>query len=540
LPLWILGLIIALLGIGTIIFLIVRHNLEKKKRFHAKVDFKELPQMGERSIFVGHIAETTKNAYFDMDVLTVHSIVAGSTGGGKSIAAQVIVEEVLIKGCAVVVFDPTAQWSGMLRKCIDKKMLSFYPAMGLKPKDARAFPGNIRAIKDGREIIDIYKYWKPGEIQVFTTATLDPKDYDIFVANTVRQIFHSNLQEYRGLRYMLVYDEIHRILPKFGGSGQGFTQIERGCREFRKWGIGILLISQVLQDFVGQIKANINTNIQMKTRDEGDLNRIKSNYGDEYVQALIKAPVGSGMVQNSAWNRGKPYYITFRPIFHSVVRLSDEELDKYNKYNDVVDDLEYQLDQLEKEGQDVFDLKLELKLSKDKIKSGNFNMVQIYLDGITPRIEKLWNKVGKKAEKLVRKLVDTSELEKEFEAAKRAKAMADKEAAEVNGGAVEEKKEEKKEEVKLDPERLKANLDSIQQLKTHALELVPHKDWGTINDLTMEISNIPLPKENIQTKDDAVNEIKKAIEEFKNPPKKDEKKDEKKEKKVEKKEEKKG
>ena len=114
---------------------------------------------------------------------------------------------------------------------------------------------------------EISRYLKPGEIQVFTTNTLDPKNYDTFVANMIRQIFHSKLDEFRGLKYIVAFDEIHRILPKFGGSGAGFLQIERGCREFRKWGIGILLISQVLSDFVGEIKANINTLVQMKTKD---------------------------------------------------------------------------------------------------------------------------------------------------------------------------------------------------------------------------------------------------------------------------------
>jgi hypothetical protein len=327
---------------------------------------------------VGNIAETNKKTYFDMDKLTVHSIVAGSTGGGKSISAQDIVEEALLKGAAVAVFDPTAQWSGMLRKLEDKKFLEFYSKFGMDPKkDPHAFNGNIKAVKNGREIIDIFKYLRPGEIQIFTTNTLDPKDYDIFVASMIQQIFHSKLDEFRGLKYMLVFDEIHRILPKFGGSGAGFTQIERGCREFRKWGIGIMLISQVLSDFVGEIKANINTLVQMKTRDEGDLDRIKMQYGEEYIQSLVKSPVGSGMVQNGAWNRGKPYYVTFRPILHSVVRLTDEELDKYNHFNEIVEQLEYELDQLDEMKQDVFDLKLELKLAKDKIKSGNFNRAAI-------------------------------------------------------------------------------------------------------------------------------------------------------------------
>ena len=190
-------------------------------------------------------------AYLDPHRLTTHAIVAGATGGGKSISAQVIIEEALKQDIAVLVFDPTAQWSGMLRKNEDKKMFAYYPPFGMKPTDARGFPGNIRAVKDPRQIIEVEKYFQPGHIQIFTLNKLQPKDMDIFVANVIRGIFESDPKEYPTLRTLLVFDEVHRLLPKFGGSGEGFVQIERACREFRKWGYGVMLVSQVLSDFYG-------------------------------------------------------------------------------------------------------------------------------------------------------------------------------------------------------------------------------------------------------------------------------------------------
>jgi len=340
----------------------------------------------------------------------------------------------------------------------------------------------------------------------------------------------AGLQEFRGLRYLLVYDEIHRILPKFGGSGEGFIQIERGCREFRKWGIGILLISQVLQDFVGQIKANINTQVQMKTRDEGDLNGIKTNFGESYIHELVKSPVGSGMVQNSAWNGGTPNYITFRPIFHSVVRLSDDELDQYNKYNEIVDNLEYQLEQLSEEDQDVFDLTLELKLSKDKIKSGNFNMVEIYLEGLTPRIEKVWQKIGKTPKKLEVKLVNEDELKAEMEKAKadHEKAEVAAKAAEAEAAAKAASQESEKEEEKMDPELVEANLTAIKELSGQVEESIANSDWARANELIMELTATPLPKDKRKDKDKKIEELKKKLEEAQNPPE-EEKEGEKKE-----------
>ena len=425
-------------AIATILFLFFgwrwyKRYAESKKRYHAKVDMKTLPKGGPRMAYLGKVAERTDTAFLEMDKLTTHCIVAGATGRGKSVVAQVLVEECLRQDIAVIVFDPTAQWSGMLRKCIDPRMLSLYPPFGMKKTDARAFNGNVRSITHSREVIDITKFAKPGEIHIFTMNRLDPEDIDIFVANTVRTVFKANFQESPVLKILLVYDEVHRLLPRFGGSGEGFVQIERACREFRKWGLGVMLVSQVLSDFVGEIKANINTEIQLRTADEGDLNRIKTKYGEVVLRSLVKAPVGTCMFENPSYNHGNPYFIAVRPLLHGVRRLSDEELEQYNKYNDISDDLEHQLEDLEELGIDVFDLKLELKLAVDKIKTGNFNMVEIYLEGLTPRIQEHWKKLGKAPRKKKVSLVGEEELKADLEAAKKEhdKAKAEEAKAEV-------------------------------------------------------------------------------------------------------------
>jgi hypothetical protein len=437
---WQAGLILLILTALTIAGVAIKRNIDSKKKYKLKVEYSELPKPGPRNIFVGKIAETDHKTYMNLENFKTHTIVAGSTGGGKSFSAQVIIEEMLMKDVAVIVFDPTAQWTGYLRKLQNKGLMALYPNFGMKPEEARAFTGNIRQINNSRELLDIRKFAKPGEINIFALHKLDPKEMDVFVANTVREVFHANFEESDPLKICLVYDEVHRLLPKFGGSGQGFLQIERACREFRKWGIGVMLISQVLADFVGQIKANINTEVQMRTRDEGDLDRIKTKYGEDVLQSLVKASVGTGMVQNSAYNRGRPYFTTFRPILHSVERLSDDEIASYNEYNEQIDQINFELDQLEELKQDVFDLRLELKLALDKVKSGNFNMVKIYLEGLTPRIEKFWTKLGQKPKKLEKKLVSEEALDEE---AKKAKEGREKFEAE---NKTEDKKEEKKED----------------------------------------------------------------------------------------------
>ena len=414
-------------------YLYYEHRQAKKRRYIKIVDLKTLPKPSKSSGFIGKIAETGIRTFIDLDKLQTHTLVAGATGSGKTIAAQDIMEEALLKDIGVILFDPTAQWSGFLRKCQQKQMLRRYKYFEMAEKDARAFKGNIHTITNSRELIDIKKYMVPGEINIFNLSKLEPKDIDIVIASSIQQVFRANLPESPNLKTLIVYDEVHRLLTKFGGSGQGFIQIERGAREFRKWGIGLVLISQVLSDFVGEIKANIGTEIQMRTRYEGDLERVSMKYGEDVQKSIIKATVGTGIVVNAEYNHGRPYFVSFRPILHSVSRLSDKELETYEKYSNRADDLAYQLEQLEKNGEDIFDLDLELKLAKSKIRGGQFDMVDVYLNSLEPRISSSWKKIGKQPKKREIELISEEVIEAAVKAGETERKKFIREQEELEG-----------------------------------------------------------------------------------------------------------
>lgn len=413
-PVWIILLIFFLITLIYVAFLLYKREQARKKRYLELVELGALPQPGPRSGVIGKLAETAIRAFIPIDRLQMHTLIAGATGCGKTVAAQVLVEEALLKDAAVLVFDPTAQWSGFLRANKDAGMFRLYPAFKMKESDARVFDGNVYTITEPSQRIDIKKHIRPGEISVFCLHKLDPSQIDVIVENTVREVFLANLEETPKLRALFVYDEVHRLLPKFGGSGKGFTQVERAVREFRKWGIGLILISQVLSDFVGEIKANIGTEIQMRTRYEGDLERIKMKYGEDILRSVVKSAVGTGMLQNAEYNKGRPYFISFRPLLHNPHRLSDEDLDNYDRSNREINRLKNKLKILKKGGVDVFDLELELNLALDNVKKGSFDVVKMYLESLDPRIESEFSKMGsaerekaearaKKEEELIRR-----------------------------------------------------------------------------------------------------------------------------------------
>ncbi len=379
---------------AIIVLLLIRLLLRRMRERRAKnakyifpVDFKKLP----KGIKVGKIAETDADAYLDPDKLTTHLLLAGGTGSGKSVTAMVIAEEVLKRGTPVIVFDPTAQWTGFIKPCRDDRMLVLYPRFGMKPEEAKAFKGTIVDVTDPKMSVDITKCLNKGEITVFNLNKMFSADLDSFVRKTIDNIFAVQWKEARELKVLIIYDEVHRLLPKYGGKG-GYTSLERGAREFRKWGIGLIMISQVLLDFRGAVRAVIASEGQLRTKYEGDINRVKTKYGAEYAATIPKLQVGTILFQNPEYNDGKPWFISFRPLLHDTSRIPEEELQQYKTFGKKLEELEEMVSGLKAKKVETYDLEIELNIAKEKVKQGQMRMAQTYIDSIEARLKSMRKK----------------------------------------------------------------------------------------------------------------------------------------------------
>jgi len=67
---------------------------------------------------------------------------------------------------------------------------------------------------------------------------------------------------------------------------------------------------------------------------------------------------------------------------------------------------------------DTMDLELELKLAKDKVKEGKFQMLDMYLESLRPRFEESWKKLGKAPMHIVMKKISKEEVSKGITEAK--------------------------------------------------------------------------------------------------------------------------
>ncbi|MEA3343595.1 MAG: DUF87 domain-containing protein [archaeon] len=360
-----------------------RYRLWKlsKARYVFPLDYSKLPHAGN-AFRIGKIAETDKIAYFNPDDLTTHILASGSTGAGKSVAASVIVEEALKQKIPVIVFDPTAQWTGFVRPCKDNNLLRYYPNFKMRPEDARPFTGMIFEVTDPNVKIDIKKYMNPGEVTVFTLNKLKPGEYDTAVQCIIDTIFSVGWEESTTLKMVIVFDEVHRLLEKYGGKG-GYISLEKACREFRKWGLGMIMCSQVYSDFKEAIQGNILTEIQLNTKSMADIAKVKEKYGASYSEKISRQGVGVGMLQNPKYNDGKPWFIQFRPAMHSPHKITEEELNIYKNFAEQLEKIEAKIEKLKAKNINIMDFELELKLAKTKLKQGQFKMAEIYIESLS-------------------------------------------------------------------------------------------------------------------------------------------------------------
>ena len=92
-------------------------------------------------------------------------LVSGASGSGKTIAAKVIVEELLQERIPVLVFDYTQQWERLFMKNSDQAMMEKYRLFGMR--SPRAFKGKVV-----KELPEISETLRSGEGTVVDLSSI--------------------------------------------------------------------------------------------------------------------------------------------------------------------------------------------------------------------------------------------------------------------------------------------------------------------------------------------------------------------------------
>jgi KaiC/GvpD/RAD55 family RecA-like ATPase len=235
-------------------------------------------------------------------------LVSGASGSGKTIAAKVIVEELLQDRIPVVVFDYTRQWERLFEKNTDEGMLEKYRLFGMR--GPKAFKGDVV-----KELPDISKTLQIGEGTIVDLSSVSETDERVGqIATALDQIleYFQTQEDSQHLRFFLVIEEAHLWISKEVPKDAA-TFLDRVVRLLRKKGVGVMLVSHKISDFDTAMRSSMNISIVFRTKYEGDLDSISRTLGSEFSKIVPSMPVGCSVFHSA--DLGDPFVIDWRPLY---------------------------------------------------------------------------------------------------------------------------------------------------------------------------------------------------------------------------------
>jgi len=236
-------------------------------------------------------------------------LVSGASGAGKTIAAKVIVEELLEDGVPVLVFDYTEQWERLLEKNTNEEMLDRYAEFGMRrsPKGCKG-----RVVQSAPQLDDLLASQDVTVVDL--SDTHDSTERVDKVARMLDQLleYFQFQEDSDELRLLIVVEEAHlwtaKDLPK-----DALRFLDTAVRLLRKKGVGVMLVSQKISDFDPAMRSAMNISILFRTKYEGDLRAIARMLGSEASEIIPKLPVGCSVFHLA--DVGDPFVLAWRPTY---------------------------------------------------------------------------------------------------------------------------------------------------------------------------------------------------------------------------------
>jgi DNA helicase HerA-like ATPase len=236
-------------------------------------------------------------------------LVSGASGAGKTIAAKVIVEELLEDGIPALVFDYTEQWQRLLEKNTNEEMLDRYAEFGMR-RSPKGFKGKV--VQSPTPLDELLTS------QSFTIVDLSDIYDSAERVGKVAQILDQLLEyfQFQGdsddLRLLIVVEEAHLWMSKDVPKNAA-RFLDSAVRLLRKKGVGVMLVSQKISDFDPAMRSAMNTSILFRTKYEGDLRAITRMLGSEASEVIPKLPVGYSVFHLA--DVGDPFVLSWRPTY---------------------------------------------------------------------------------------------------------------------------------------------------------------------------------------------------------------------------------
>lgn len=270
-------------------------------------DVKHLLKMSRDELYIGHIYGTDIKVYASHNNLMKHSLfVCGQKGSGKSYFVGVLLEELIKKGMPIVVIDPHGEYvfTEPNNNQDEKQLFSVFE---VSPRNYSSsyiqfsFDKKINPLSNAEITIKhlrndkFYKNFvvKEGQISVFNLRGVERKDQINVVSTLVDRLFE--LRKIREIPpFFLVIEEAHEMCPQKHGSHPSGDVIKNFSSEGRKFGAGLIVITQRPARISKDVITPMQNFAVMKVGWKNDKDVIQQSVmdADLYMDIIDRLPVG--------------------------------------------------------------------------------------------------------------------------------------------------------------------------------------------------------------------------------------------------------
>ncbi len=267
------------------------------------------PKIGAREFEIGKVPSTNVGAVANIDELVeYHTAILGVTGTGKTELALDIVREAVKRDVKVFCVDFTGDYRQRLAD-LEPEFPSptAEQANDLETKLFAAETGEYGAKKEKavlKDAIDALRAQTDAQVDTFLRE--NRKHLAIFelaeIANTkatlrLTELYLSSIMNWakknrRARQIMLVLEEAHTIVPEQYGSGFDFdtqfvvSRIGQIALQGRKYGVGLLVITQRTALVSKTILSQCNTFLTHSLIDQTSLNFLESVYSNQHTRLI--------------------------------------------------------------------------------------------------------------------------------------------------------------------------------------------------------------------------------------------------------------
>jgi len=213
------------------------------------------------AIYMGRILdfmERNPSWYLNVDDLCSHVLVCGRDGPSRTVVAKRLADGAHRLRCKLVVVSTTGSWSDV--------------ELGRNVTHSDSDPELASVVLEGQSTSNV----------VLEMGEDSPSHLNSYLSSMFDSIFSTVHRGSTRLKLLIVLNGVHDVLlDALGPRCSSIIFMERGVREFRKWGAGILLTTEKLSRLAGDTMANFWTIIHLGSSDPKEIQKSSLYFREE-------------------------------------------------------------------------------------------------------------------------------------------------------------------------------------------------------------------------------------------------------------------